>query len=173
MEKPKFNIGDMVFVVESSCHYGVKIPCRMCFGKRRVTVILGNDEQVVTECGYCQAGIDPPTGYSTTWEPRATVSAEKVLGIRRSDDGWRYEVGYQSVLEDQIFLTREEAEPVAAEKLKIETERKALLERDHFITATKKQVWSAGYHLNRIKDHERQIGWHKMRLCMIEEKKTK
>ena len=57
-------------------------------------------------------------------------------------------------------------------KLKEEIERRKLWERDHFITATKKQVWSAGYHRGCIESAERTLNWHKMRLCMIKEKQS-
>lgn len=166
MDKPKFNIGAGAFIVRSSCHYGTKVPCRICFGKRKVVVILGNDEHVDTECGYCSAGIDPPSGQSTTWGPHADIVAGPITGIRYDYDGWKYDVGGYSTPEHELFTTREEATPVMEAKLKEEVERKQIYERDHFINATKKQIWSAGYHLNRIEDHERQINWHRMRLCM-------
>lgn len=170
MNKPKFNIGDEVFHVQSSCNHGTKVPCVVCFGKRKVTVILGNGEHIDTECGHCSAGFDPPSGYSTTWEAHAHIVGAPVTGVTHEYDGWRYQVGGYGVREHEIFTTREEAAPIMEAKLKEEVERKAEWERDHFITATKKQIWSAGYHRNRIKDHERQINWHKARLCMIEEK---
>ena len=70
---PKYGIGDEVYFVTSSCLHGVLVPCTLCFGKRKVTVILGNDERVESECGYCSHGIDPPSGLSKTWEPKASV----------------------------------------------------------------------------------------------------
>jgi len=170
MDKPKFNIGDDVFVVQSSCHYGVKVPCTVCFGKLRVTVILGNGEHVQTECQHCAGGMDPPSGQSTTWKPHAYIVSGPITGVTHEYDGWRYQVDGRSVQAHEIFATRHEAEPVMEAKLKEETERRQTYERDSFITATKKQVWSAGYHLNRIADCERTMNWHKMRLCMIKER---
>lgn len=169
-EKPKFNIGDAVFFVESSCGYGLKVPCRMCFGKRKVTVILGNDEQVLSKCEYCAAGVDPPSGYSTTWEAASIIHSGTITGVRLEHDGWRYDVGGRGVSEPEIFYSRDEAVPLMEARLKEESERKLTYERDHFVTATKKQIWSVGYHRGRIADHERQIRWHEMRLCMIKEK---
>ena len=169
-DKPKFNIGDELFHVQSSCRYGVKVPCTICFGKLRVAIILGNGEHVNTECGHCSAGIDPPSGYSTTWKPHAYLVNGPVTGVTREYDGWKYTVGGYTVHECELFTTGKEASPVMESKLKEETERREAYERDHFITATKKQVWSAGYHRDRIADCERTMDWHKMRLCMTKEK---
>lgn len=170
MDKPKFNIGDEVFHVQSSMNYCVKVPCTLCFGKLRVTVILGNEERVDTECQHCAHGIDPPSGQSITWRPHAHIIRGLISGVIHEYDGWRYQVEGCSAREDELFSTREEAVPVMETKLKEETERKEVYERDHFITATKKQVWSAGYHRNRIADCERSMNWHKARLCMIKDK---
>ncbi len=173
MEKPKFNHGDVVFHVESSCHYGTKVPCTVCFGKRKVTVILGNEERVDTECGHCAPGIERPSGLSTTWGPSASIVEGTITGIRNDYGSWKYEVGGgRNLSEYELFSSREEAEPLRVAKLEEVTEQKQTYDRDHFVTATKKQSWSAGYHRMQIESHERQINWHKMRLCMIKEKQS-
>lgn len=172
MDKPKFNIGDEVFHVQSSCHYGTKVPCTVCFGKRRVTVILGNGKHVDTECQHCASGCEPPSGQSTTWGPHAYIVSGPITGVTREGYGWKYEVGGYRVSEHELLTTREDAAPILEAKLMEMVERKQAYERDHFVTATKKQIWLAGYHRNRIEDCERTINWHKMRLCMIEEKKS-
>jgi len=120
MNQPKFNIGDEAFIVRSSCHYGIKVPCTVCFGKRRVTVILGNDERVDSECGYCSHGIEPPSGQSQTWGPNAEVHNGPVTGVRYESGRWRYDVCGYGVEEDEIFATHEEAKPVKEAKLKEE-----------------------------------------------------
>lgn len=171
MNKPKFNLGDEVFFVQASSHYGTKEPCRVCFGKLKVAVILGNGESVDTECSFCQVGMERPSGQSTTWGADSRIHAGTVTGIRADGGCWRYEAGGYTLDAHELFATREEAVPEMEAKLKEVTERKKAYDRDHFITATKKQLWSAGYHRGRIADCERTIGWHKARLCMIEEKR--
>jgi hypothetical protein len=172
VSKPKFNIGDEVFYVTSSCHYGVDKPCEMCFGKCKVTVILGNGEHVESECGYCQHGVDRSSGFSKTWEPNAKIRFGTIKGISDSSDGWRFTLGYDHVESHEIFTSREDAMPLMERRLVAEKERRLAWERDNFITATKKQIWSVGYHRARIDDHKRQMGWHEMRLCMIKEKES-
>lgn len=170
MSKPKFNLGDAVFYVDASCNYGTKVPCPICFGKLRVAVILGNDERVYTECGHCAPGMERPSGVATTWGVHAAIVEGTITGIRQDYGSWKYEVSGRNVDGHEIFRTREEAEPVREAKLKEVTEQKRNWERDSFVTATKKQLWSAGYHRSQIRYHERHIDWHKARLCMISEK---
>ena len=171
MTKPRFNIGDEVYYVTSSCRYGVYKPCEICFGKCKVTIILGNGEHVDSECGYCQHGIDRPSGFQKTWEPRADIKFGAIRGIREhSEEGWTYDIGYDTVHSPEMFTSREGAVPLMETRLSEEKERRAVFERDHFITATKKQIWSTGYHRSQIADYKRKMAWHEMRLCMIKEK---
>ena len=172
MDKPRFNIGDEVFYVTSACHYGKSVPCEMCFGKRKVTVILGNDERVESQCGHCQHGVDAPSGFSRTWEPEASIKFGTIKGISDSSEGWRYSIGYDIVSASELFATREEAVPLMEKQLAEQKERRKVWERDNFITATEKQIWSTGYHRRQIADHKQRMAWHEMRLCMIKEKDT-
>lgn len=119
MNKPKFNLGDRVFHVQSSCLYGKKTLCVVCFGNRKVTVILGNGEHVDTECQHCAVGIESPSGYSTTWEPHAHIYEGTITGVTHEYDGWTYKIDDYRVLEREVFATYDEAAPV----MEIETQR--------------------------------------------------
>jgi hypothetical protein len=145
----------------------------MCFGKRKVTVVLGNGVNVETECDHCKQGVEPPSGFSKTWEPKSQIHFGVIKGIRDTSEGWRYDIGYESVQDHEVFTSREAAVPLMERRLVEETERRAAFERDNFVTATKKQLWSAHYHRARIADAERTMAWHKMRLCMIQEKENR
>ena len=168
--KPKYQIGDYVYFVTSSCNYSKQINCPMCDGKCFVTIILGNGEHQEIQCGYCQRGIDPPSGKATTWGPESKIQSGSVSGIEQGYDHFRYKVNYHSLEEHELFDNEDDAKPIRDEKLKQEIERSKLWFRDNFINAKKKQVWSAGYHKKCIEDAERTIDWHKMRLCMIKDK---
>lgn len=169
LSKPRFTLGEEIFYVESTCSYGKSVPCTVCFGKKRVTVILGNGESILSECGYCSHGIDPPSGFSKTWEPMSTIYQGMVTGIKARDESWEYEVGSRGgIKESEAFSSREDARPLMESRLAEEQSRRATWERDNFITATKKQLWSVGYHRNQIVDHKGRIAWHEMRLCMIQ-----
>jgi len=65
----KFSLGETIYWVESSCNYQKAVPCPMCFGKRLVTIILGDESQTKIACGFCERGHEGSTGIATVWEP--------------------------------------------------------------------------------------------------------
>lgn len=166
----KYQIGDKIFWVESSAHKQKEIPCPMCFGKRFVTIILGDDSKEQVECGYCQKGYERSTGVTTTWEPQAIIHESTITGIT-TRDGVKYEVGWRTIEERELYSTREEAEAVQKLKFDEEKARAELWFKESFVNAKKQQVWSAGYHKSCIEREKRTIEWHEMRLNMIKEKK--
>jgi len=168
--KPKYELGQLVYFVESGIHYSKKIPCPMCFGKQFVTIILGDDTQQKIECGYCSNGLERATGQATIWEPSAIIKSGEITGINRCD-GWVYSIGFNSTKESEIFISKEDAEVERMKQLEGVTERAKKYFIDNFIQAKKKQVWSAGYHKNQIKHHEKSIEWHNARLGLINESK--
>lgn len=163
------NIGDTIYWVRSSTNYGKTIPCTVCFGKKVVTIILGNGEHETSECGFCSHGFEYATGYCNTWVPHAEVRQGVITGIS-TRDGVKYECDWESLRLHEVFLTKEEAEISCAEKLKEETERAEKWFKDSYVQATKKQLWSHGYHKGCIERAERSIEWHKLRLGMIKNK---
>jgi hypothetical protein len=156
-------IGDTIYWVEANANYGKQIPCPMCFGKRFVTVILGDDSRVESECGMCQHGRDRPSGITTTYEPTAVVHKERISGIS-TKDGVKYEVGWRSLYAHEIYDSEEIAEEVRKAKFIEVTEQAEKWRKDNFVTCTKKQIWSTGYHRSCIERLENNIEWHKMRL---------
>lgn len=168
MNEAKYKFDDFVYWVTSSCYYGKKIPCPMCFGKFKVQIILGDGSQESVECGYCKQGVDSTSGLAQTWEPHAEIKSGAICGIERGCEKWFYKVGYETLDEKYLFSSEAEAIPLRDERLKEETERKELWFRDHFIKAKQTQIWSSGYHKKQIECHDRTIAWHKVRLCMIE-----
>ena len=90
MSKPKFNLGDVAFYVDASCNYGIDVPCPVCFGKRKVAIILGNDERIETECGHCSHGMDRPSGVARTWGVHSAIVEGEITGVTKEYDGWRY-----------------------------------------------------------------------------------
>ena len=65
---PRFGIGDFVWF---ACYAVATIeePCPVCFGKKAVTLILGNGEGWIIPCDYCAKGY---------MEPRGTVSVSEI-----------------------------------------------------------------------------------------------
>ena len=169
MEAMKFNLGDTIYWVESSCNYRKQVPCPMCFGKCFVTIVLGDGSQTQTSCGFCDHGYEGPRGTATVWEPHARVESGVITGVS-TKNGPRYEVGSHTVEESAAFSTKETAELERERQYSLEVDRAKKWFEDSFVNCKKKQVWSAGYHKNCIASAERTISWHKLRLGMIEEK---
>lgn len=163
------NIGDTIFWVESGTNYCKQIPCPMCFGKRIVTIILGDDSQTKIECGFCQRGTDRPSGMATTWEPSAITQSGTITGVS-TRDGVKYEVGHKSINEYETYPTKEIAEIVRLAKFEEVQARADLWFKESFVTAKKKQIWSAGYNRDCIARAKRTIEWHESRLGMIADK---
>lgn len=162
----KFNLGDKIYWVYSSTNYGKPMPCPMCFGKRFVTLILGDESQTKSACGFCERGMEGSTGTATVWEPYAAVRSGVISGIS-TKDGIRYEVGYETIKEYEAFSTEADAQIECDKQYSLAKERAKEWFEKAFIDCKKKQIWSAGYHKNCIKSAERNIEWHQLRLGMI------
>jgi hypothetical protein len=166
----KYNLGDKIYWVEAGAYYGKQIPCPMCFGKLFVTITLGDDSQEKIECGLCSHGVDRPSGIARTWGPSSFVKSGIITGISNKD-GIRYEVGYTTLYQHEIVSDEKTAEVLQETKLKEVTALADQFFKENFITIKKRQVWSANYHRECIKDQERKIEWHRMRLGMITDRK--
>lgn len=169
-DKPKYEIGQTVYWVESSCNYMKSVPCPICFGHRRVEIILGNKEVQPIECGYCAKGYQGPTGKATIWEPQSTIYEGEITGIKKNDFGkWEYIIGRRDVGELDLYTSKKDAQPKRDMMLETEKEKAEAWFKDSFVRAKKNQVWSVGYHREQIKHHKKSIEWHKMRLQMIKD----
>lgn len=162
----KFNMGETIYWVESSCNYQKRVPCPMCFGKLFVTIILGDDSQTKVVCGMCERGWEGATGTATVWEPNARVESGVISGIS-TKYGIIYEVDSYTVEESKAFKTLEFAEMEKERRYEAEVDRSKHWFKDSFVNCSRKQVWSAGYHRNSIASLERNIEWHKLRLGLI------
>ncbi len=171
MSKPKFNIGDTVFFIESHIHKTKTIPCPMCYGKLEVTIILGNGEKQLSRCGYCGHGIDAPTGKATTYAHETEIIGTRVKGISEGGEtSWEYHTNSGSKKEYEIYATKEDAIPEHAIREKETKERAQKWFEDSFINAKKSQIWSAGYHKKEIKYYNERIEWHELHLGKIKER---
>ena len=165
------NIGDLIYWVESSVSYGKSIPCPMCCGKLFVTVILGDGSHSKIECGMCSHGCESPSGIAKTWGPEAVVRSGFIDGISTCG-GLTYKVGHHSISAGQAFDNQDSAMGQRDAEYKAVEEKARRYYEDNFVTMKKKQVWSVGYHQSSIRELERKIEWHAMRLCMIKEKEN-
>ena len=117
-----YTIGDSIIYIEHSYETAREV-CDQCFGKKFLTVILGNDEQVTIECQNCLEnrgyGDRVATGYTNLreglWVARESVvdGMEKNWGSAADDFPIRYEVHGHRPEKDAIFETLAEAKTEA------------------------------------------------------------
>ncbi len=164
----KYKLGDKVYWIYSSTNYSKKIPCTMCFGKRFVTIILGDESQTKISCGFCESGFEGSTGQATVWEPIAVVRVGTISGVSTSG-GIKYEIGSELLYEHELFDNENDAQIQRAIKFKEVSETAKKYFEDSFVNCTKKQVWSAGYHKRCIESNKKNIEWHELRLGILKE----
>ena len=58
-------VGDCLWWAVVEKHAQVEIPCPVCYGKRKVNLILGNGDVVALPCTYCSPGYESPRGTVT------------------------------------------------------------------------------------------------------------
>lgn len=159
----EYNVGDLVYWAKADIQH-IRVKCPVCFGKRVVTLIMGNDEQVVLECDYCGKGCDNAPGYIDEWEWTPGVQeikidkkiVEEVNGER--DIEYRY-VNY-ILRHDDIFSTVGEAEERIKEKIVIhEQEEAERMERIKDVK-NKSYAWLVGYHRRQAKEAQKDLEYH-------------
>jgi hypothetical protein len=114
-----FNIGDKVYVPT----YGTKqvfVTCPHCFGKKCLTVILGDGSKVTIDCECCREQYEPK-GTISIYKWQSSVEQITIDGIETQQVGNKlkttYRSGtsccYRSYKDDEVFATAEEAQALA------------------------------------------------------------
>ena len=157
-----YKIGDIVWVGNVSTE-AKQIPCPVCFAKKVVTLILGDDSHVELDCKFCQRGFGDATGYiPSTYYFVGSAIQKTITGVDTRQDNhetkityWFGGIGYDK---RKIADTKEDA-IAKAEVEAIESNLRATIateERKHHEHKT--YSWNAGYYLQRaessLKDHE-------------------
>jgi len=144
----EYHVGDKVWWAKYE-KQSVKKPCPICFGKMRVTVILGNDDAVETDCTFCERGFQK-YGYVEEYEYVSAVEEVTITGkeVRENSDGKNieYRYGNYCLSLDNAFLTKEEAEEKLKEK--IATAQAEDLRRREYCKKEnpRKYSWHVGYY---------------------------
>lgn len=158
-ETRQFSIGDTVFIarVNSTEKW---IACPDCFGKRYLTVILGDESQVTIDCACCARGYEPSKGIVLSYYYNSPQAEEVVVCDIELREG---KIRYNWSDEEDVFATEEEAlarSVAKAADLEIEEQRRIhKKEKD-----TRTWSWNATYHRQQIRHAEKELAYHKSKL---------
>jgi hypothetical protein len=155
-------------------------PCPVCFGKRKVLLILGNGEQIETPCDYCGKGLEGPRGVVTEFgwvaEPKiiivGSVRSEETEG--KTKHTYIFLGGYCADSED-LFDTEDEARARCAvrseEQAEIEKKRKWHMKDQNL----RSYSWHVGYHLRCARRAKSELEYHSAKaiICKAKAKEPK
>jgi len=162
-----YNIGDRVWYAgrESTTK---EVVCPECFGKKYLTVILGDDSQVTIDCAGCKLGYNPPRGYITYWEQKPSIRQVTICKVEITSDHVEY--GYDGTgsscliaKETELFDTEEKAE-IRAEELAEEWNKEKLAEIHRKEKNNHTWSWHVHYHRSQIREAERTIEYAREKL---------
>jgi len=171
------NVGDKIWMARCALE-SVRQTCPICFGKLRVTLILGDESQASVECDYCGKGYEGPRGYVDDYELKSDPMLIEVTGRNMRQDGykerWSYHVRNYYAEADVLYETQEEAATRCAEMVAAHEEDEAARAEHRKQYGRKSFSWGVGYHLREIKRCEQQIAWHRQRVevCRAKSRKT-
>jgi len=171
-----FNIGDSVWIAsfESKAE---QIPCPVCFGSLKVTLILGNGDQIILPCEYCGKGYDGPRGYIKEYQciPRSesvTITAKET----HEGDG-KTEIRYYShgrIYEAKDVFETQEGAMVAAREWAILQEEKEKTRANYLkANVNLSYSWNAGYHLQNAKRERQSAEYHEGKAILCRQKVKK
>jgi hypothetical protein len=177
MDNKIYKIGDKVWAAFAE-RRDIAETCPVCFGKLKVTLILGDDSVAELPCDYCGKGFDRPRGivqeirYVSGAELRTIdyVSVEFAVNEQRTV----YRSGTRILYPEKIFDTEKEALE-CCEKI-AESLNEEMKTRAEYIKADVKKnySWNAGYHLREARRLDRLAAQHRERavLCKAKSKEA-
>jgi len=155
-----YNIGDKVWYAGRKS-IQERITCPECFGKRYLTVILGDDSKVTIDCAGCASGYDPPKGYILYHKQIINVSQITIDGMEISPKEIKYKYNYGGcswnvAYHEDVFSSQEAAEirakELAEEHNKQEHERIHRKEKNN-----RTWSWHVHYYRKMIRDAKKTI----------------
>jgi len=178
----RFKKGDTVWAASFHNNYPVLVPCSVCAGTRKVTLILGNGDKVELACDYCGKGnCGIPTGYETEYQPVNEPKAITIDGIEiqltSKGEKVEYWVGsggcHHIYYDENVFAEYQDAlkrgKELKQEWLDAERKQTDWMKGD----VRKSFAWNAGYHLREAKRLRREIGYHEERAKLCQAKKER
>jgi hypothetical protein len=178
MNKPKYNIGDIVWCGEWKS-YEKWEKCPDCGGTKTLRVTLFDDTEYVIPCETCKHGYEGPYGvvkhYAYSTIARELVVQGMELGCFSDEkDIWQYKLGlegscYRQVPENELFMDEQSALNFALAKGRqmeiAEAARVFLKDKPSHTWA-----WHVTYHRREIKEAQRRLDYSLRALGIAKEK---
>lgn len=170
----ELNLGDKVYLA-SFQYTRVKKTCPICLGKLSVIVILGNGDQVESECVYCESGFEV-RGYIQEYEYVPDVRQIEITGkdVHEDSEGKRIEYRhntYSLYLGESIFLTEEEAVARVEELIRNKEEedlKRRELAKDGRLKSLSQNI---GYYQKKKREALKEIEWADKKIKYFKELK--
>jgi uncharacterized Zn-finger protein len=171
-----YSVGDKVWLARCE-HEEKEVLCPVCFGKYKVTVILGNGDHVEVDCDFCGKGFSGPRGVVTDYHYRSNPELVTITAVTRRQSEKGEEVEYHSgcrFLEvANLFDTKEEADK-RSEELRAEYEE-SFMRRLEANKADNHRgyTWAVGYHMREARRHREDAERHEQRARVCKERAGK
>jgi hypothetical protein len=163
----EYKVGDKVWYATFD-QREERVPCPVCYGNKKVVVVLGNGEEVQVDCRYCEVGFEGSKGWVKEYTklPRAEyrmidkITIEEDMGTRQ----FEFQSDRYLLKPDQMFETEEEALKYA--EVMAEKENQAKVDKPKF-KDEKTYAWNAGYHMKAAKRNREEAEYHenKAKIC--------
>jgi len=158
-----FKVGDYVWWASFENTHKTK-DCPICYRKRKVTLILGNGDEVELECQNCASGYERAKGYVDAWIYEIKVIQIQIDRVLIEDglEGKKVEYRYENYcLNDGIvFGLKKDAEKKALELAeaysKKQQERMETIKKSGF----RSYSYKAGYHTKCANKAKKEIEYH-------------
>ena len=162
-----YNIGDRAWYA-SRKSTEEKVICPECFGKKFLTVILGDDSKVTIDCAGCASGYEPPKGYVTYYKQDVDVSQVVIDRVEINPTYVEYGFNkdgctHHTAKDTDVFSTRKEAE-IRAEKLAEEWNKEQHDKIHRKEKNNRTWSWHIHYYRRQIRDAEKTIEYAKAQL---------
>ena len=144
----------------------IQVTCPVCYGKKKVVIILGNDERVEVECDGCGLGYEGPRGFvhDYSYEARVTpFTIDSVVSMH--GDSWyvRSTTGEQANW-GQLCETDEQAMECSRQQMQSFVDENMRRSATSKKQKLREKTWSVRYHEDCIREVEKKIAWHRQKV---------
>jgi hypothetical protein len=166
-------VGDYVWIARYELNIVTKV-CPVCYGKKQITLILGNDEKVYPGCTYCVNNFIP-TGY--VFENEYVKSVQRVMIESVKFEATLAEINVQYIFDTNYLIESKHAYETEAEALEYCEILIAEREKNDYTKAEfikqdklKSYSWNVGWYKRQIKDAEKKIASYVKKLNACQER---